>query len=70
MAQWAIDGRPVPGILSATTGPDGRFVINRIPHYEWLRADPSESTGLTFTFPIRTIPGDSSKFASCRGMSP
>ena len=27
VGQWAIDGRPVPGILSATTGPDGRFAI-------------------------------------------
>ena len=25
------------GILSATTGPDGRFLINRIPHYDWMR---------------------------------
>ncbi len=36
VAQWEIDGRPVPGILSATTGPDGRFQIRRIPH---LRMD-------------------------------
>jgi beta-lactamase regulating signal transducer with metallopeptidase domain/5-hydroxyisourate hydrolase-like protein (transthyretin family) len=49
VAQWAIDGRAVPGILSATTGPDGRFLITRIPHYEWLRAGTKDRQGLTFT---------------------
>ena len=49
VAQWAIDGRPVPGILSATTGPDGHFVINRIPHYEWMRAGSKDPSGLRFT---------------------
>ena len=49
VAQWAIDGRPVPGILSAMTGPDGRFVINRIPYYEWLRKDATDQRSLTFT---------------------
>ncbi len=34
VSQWAIDGRPVPGILSATTGGDGRFEINRIPDFQ------------------------------------
>ena len=49
VAQWAIDGRPVPGILSATTGPDGRFLINRIPLYDWMRAGSPDRRGLTFT---------------------
>jgi beta-lactamase regulating signal transducer with metallopeptidase domain len=49
VAQWAIDGRPVPGILSATTGPDGRFLITRIPYYEWMRAGANGRQGLTFT---------------------
>jgi Carboxypeptidase regulatory-like domain len=49
VAQWALDGRPVPGILSATTGADGRFLINRIPYYEWMRAGSTDRPGLTFT---------------------
>jgi beta-lactamase regulating signal transducer with metallopeptidase domain len=49
VAQWAFDGRPVPGILSATTGPDGRFLITRVPYYEWLRAGSSDRSHLTFT---------------------
>ena len=50
VAQWAIDGRPIPGILSATTGSDGRFLITRIPYYEWLRAGSTKNRhGLTFT---------------------
>ncbi len=49
IAQWAVDGRPIPGILSATTGPDGRFLINRIPHYEWLRGGATNRSGLSFT---------------------
>ena len=49
VAEWAIDGRPVPGILSATSRPDGRFVITRIPHYEWMRAGSKDRSGLTFT---------------------
>src|SRR5262249_2908345 len=49
VALWAIDGRPVPGVLSATTGPDGRFLISRIPHYEWLRGGSTDRSGLTFT---------------------
>src|SRR5262249_32302810 len=48
VAQWAIDGRPVPGILSATTGPDGRFLITRIPYYKWLRGRPADRLHLTF----------------------
>jgi beta-lactamase regulating signal transducer with metallopeptidase domain len=50
VAQWDIDGRPVPGLLSATTGPDGRFLITRIPHHEWLRGGgrPQRSS-MTFT---------------------
>ena len=55
VAQWAIDGRPIPGILSATTGPDGRFLINRIPHYEWLRGGPNQGS-LTFTVSHRGYP--------------
>ena len=55
VAQWEMDGRPVPGILSATTGPDGRFLINRIPHYEWLRA-ASAHRPLTFTVSHRDFP--------------
>jgi 5-hydroxyisourate hydrolase-like protein (transthyretin family) len=34
VAQWAIDGRSVPGMLSATTGADGRFEIKRIPDFQ------------------------------------
>ena len=49
VAQWAINGRPVPGILSATTGPDGRFLITRIPYYDWVHAGASAGRGLTFT---------------------
>jgi len=49
VAQWAVDGRPVPGILSATTGPDGRFLITRIPHYEWMRSGSTDRSGLMFT---------------------
>ncbi len=49
VALWAIDGRPVPGILSATTGADGRFLINRIPLYDWMRAGRADQPGLTFT---------------------
>ena len=41
--------RPVPGILSATTGPDGRFVIARIPHYDWLLPGSKDRSGLSFT---------------------
>ena len=47
VAQWAIGGRPVPGLLSATAGPDGRFLITRIPYYEWLRGG-----GRTQRFPM------------------
>lgn len=49
VAQWAIEGRPVPGILSATTGPDGRFLITRIPYYEWIHPGAANGHGLTFT---------------------
>ena len=56
VAQWAIDGRPIPGILSATSGPDGRFLINRIPHYEWLRGGPANQGSLTFTVSHRGYP--------------
>jgi beta-lactamase regulating signal transducer with metallopeptidase domain len=49
VAQWAEDGRAVPGILSATTGPDGRFLITRIPYYEWMHAGAKQQQGLTFT---------------------
>ncbi len=56
VAQWAVDGRPIPGILSATTGPDGRFLINRIPHFEWLRGGPTNQGGVTFTVSHRGYP--------------
>ncbi len=49
VAMWAVDGRPVPGILSATTGADGRFLINRIPHYAWIRKGARNPSGLSFT---------------------
>ena len=56
VAQWAIDGRPIPGLWAATTGPDGRFLINRIPHFEWLRAGKSNQGGVTFTVSHRGYP--------------
>jgi 5-hydroxyisourate hydrolase-like protein (transthyretin family) len=34
VADWTVDGRRVPGILSATTDADGRFEINRIPDFQ------------------------------------
>ena len=49
VAHWAIDGRPVPGILSAVTGPDGRFVIHRFPYYEWLRPGAKNPSTASFT---------------------
>ena len=32
-----------------TTGPDGRFLINRIPYYEWMRPGSKGPSGLSFT---------------------
>jgi beta-lactamase regulating signal transducer with metallopeptidase domain len=49
VAEWILDGRPVPGILSATTRPDGRFLITRISHDEWLRQGPRGGGGLNFS---------------------
>lgn len=34
VAQWGMDGRAVPGMLSATTDADGRFEIKRIPDFQ------------------------------------
>ncbi len=48
VAQWEIDRRPVPGILSATTGADGRFLITRIPHSKRLRSGSADGRGLPF----------------------
>jgi hypothetical protein len=31
VASYSIDGRTIPGILSAATGPDGRFSIEKLP---------------------------------------
>ena len=45
VTQWAIDGRSVPGVLSGTTGPDGRFQIRRIPYYEWIRPGSKDPSG-------------------------
>jgi beta-lactamase regulating signal transducer with metallopeptidase domain/5-hydroxyisourate hydrolase-like protein (transthyretin family) len=46
VSQWAIDGRLVPGILSATTDVDGRFQINRIPDFQKVFVRPN---GAMFT---------------------
>ena len=66
VSQWEVDGRPVPGLLSATTGADGRFLIGRIPHHEWLRGGAANRPGLNFTvshpdfpktqFVVQTLP--------------
>jgi len=34
VASWQVDGRPVPGILSATTDTDGHFEIKRIQFFK------------------------------------
>lgn len=34
VAQWGMDGRPVPGMLSATTDANGRFEIKRISDFQ------------------------------------
>jgi beta-lactamase regulating signal transducer with metallopeptidase domain len=41
-----LEGRPIPGILSATTGRDGRFTIERFDHYK----DPNgKAAGTSFS---------------------
>lgn len=65
VAQWDIDGRPVPGILSATTDAQGRFEISRIPDFKKAFGRPSEST-FTIVHPeypktrlhVAELPGD------------
>lgn len=56
VAQWAIDGRPVPGVLSATTGADGRFLITRLPRREGQPGRPADSRPMTFTVSHRDHP--------------
>ncbi|HMF12481.1 MAG TPA: M56 family metallopeptidase, partial [Gemmataceae bacterium] len=46
MTDYAIDGRPVPGILSATTDAEGKFEIERIPDF---RQAFKNSSGPMFT---------------------
>jgi beta-lactamase regulating signal transducer with metallopeptidase domain/5-hydroxyisourate hydrolase-like protein (transthyretin family) len=43
MSFW-LEGRPIPGILSATTRPDGRFVIEKVELYK-LRDGRNPGTG-------------------------
>jgi beta-lactamase regulating signal transducer with metallopeptidase domain len=42
VASWAVYRMPVPGILSAMTGADGRFEIHRIPHATRTRKEARE----------------------------
>jgi hypothetical protein len=48
VGQWLMDGRPVPGVLSATTGTDGRFLITRIPVSNRLSSGPRQGRGERF----------------------
>jgi beta-lactamase regulating signal transducer with metallopeptidase domain len=59
VGQWLMDGRPVPGILSATTGADGRFLITRIPASNRLRSGRAEGRGETFEVAHPRYPGTS-----------
>jgi beta-lactamase regulating signal transducer with metallopeptidase domain/5-hydroxyisourate hydrolase-like protein (transthyretin family) len=50
VAQWAIDSRPVPGILSATTDANGRFEMTRIPDFKKAFGRPIGTT-ITISHP-------------------